>query len=181
MRFRNRIFRPVPGYPGLLVSRDGIVLSVRPRRLKPHVSCGYLQVSDSANCKGIPYLKVHQAVLLAWVGPRPKGYVGCHNNGNRRDNRASNLRWATQKDNCRDIALAGTRKGSKQRTAKLTEADVAYARKLYRTHYLREISKLFPQVHPAVLRWAIRGHTWKHVKPQAPQKKPGPRSHLCSN
>lgn len=45
---------------------------------------------------------VHTAVCEAFHGPRPSRYTAAHNNGNRRDNRSVNLRWATRKDNDRD-------------------------------------------------------------------------------
>ena len=42
---------------------------------------------------------VHQAVLLAWVCPRPEGCQCDHLNGNNTDNRCCNLQWVTQSEN----------------------------------------------------------------------------------
>lgn len=51
---------------------------------------------------------IHQLVLKAFVGPRPLDMQGCHNNGDRDDNRLSNLRWDTASANTRDQVLHGT-------------------------------------------------------------------------
>jgi hypothetical protein len=44
--------------------------------------------------------KVHRLVLEAYVGPAPKGKgLGDHRNGERADNRISNLRWVSESVN----------------------------------------------------------------------------------
>ena len=53
---------------------------------------------------------IHSLVLEAFVGPRPEGYVACHNNGIPTDNRAENLRWDTQANNNNDKITHGTSK-----------------------------------------------------------------------
>lgn len=64
----------------------------------------YLHVSlGSANSR-----KVHRLVLLAFVGPCPPGMEACHNNGDRFDNRLSNLRWDTRSANNLDKNAHGT-------------------------------------------------------------------------
>ena len=45
---------------------------------------------------------VHQLVLKAFVGPKPDGFVTCHGDGNRLNNRLSNLRWDTYTANNRE-------------------------------------------------------------------------------
>lgn len=62
--------------------------------------------------------RVHHLVLEAFVGPRPPGYHGCHNNGERLDNRPENLRWDTVTENNRDIVRHG-RSRLKQRACSL--------------------------------------------------------------
>ena len=44
--------------------------------------------------------KIHQLVALAFLGARPDGCVPNHKNGIKNDNRASNLEWVTQSENC---------------------------------------------------------------------------------
>lgn len=52
---------------------------------------------------------VHRLVLLAFRGePTPPADHGCHNNGDSRDNRLENLRWATRSSNMDDKLIHGT-------------------------------------------------------------------------
>jgi hypothetical protein len=53
-------------------------------------------------------LKVHTLVLKAFTGPRPLGMDGCHNEDNLADNRISNLRWDTRRENALDTQRHGT-------------------------------------------------------------------------
>lgn len=46
-------------------------------------------------------------VLTAFVGPRPAGLDGCHNDGDASNNRLSNLRWDTRSANCHDRVRHG--------------------------------------------------------------------------
>ena len=45
---------------------------------------------------------VHSLVLTSFVGPRPKGFAGCHCDGDKENNRLSNLRWDTYTANNRE-------------------------------------------------------------------------------
>jgi NUMOD4 motif-containing protein/HNH endonuclease len=68
---------------------------------------GRQQVSLSIN--GVHYIRrVHGLVLGAFIGPRPEGLDGCHENGNARDNRLVNLRWDTRSSNMFDCVRHGT-------------------------------------------------------------------------
>jgi hypothetical protein len=68
------------------------------RPLKPQASAeGYLFVEVRGRRRAI-----HQLVLEAFVGPRPPGMEGCHNDDNPANNHISNLRWDTHAENMRD-------------------------------------------------------------------------------
>lgn len=55
------------------------------------------------------HAKVHILVLEAFRGPRPSpSHQACHNNGDRNDNRLTNLRWDTASENLRDKVRHGT-------------------------------------------------------------------------
>lgn len=112
-----KIWKPVPGYPGLLASNDGMI--VLPPGRAPTYHGGY-RVYDPKPTFGVVRranktakhsyrgvysrvfgnIKVHRAVCLAFHGepPSPK-HVVIHINENAHDNRAENLKWGTQKEN----------------------------------------------------------------------------------
>ncbi len=74
-------------------------------------------------------IRVHTAVLSAFVGRKPTGMEGCHNDGNCQNNVLGNLRWDTPKANHADKIRHGTtNRGERCGTAKLTSAQVAAIR-----------------------------------------------------
>jgi transcriptional regulator with XRE-family HTH domain len=76
---------------GRVRGRTGIIL-------KPFVHKGYAKVQ----CGARNPQRVNALVCEAWYGPRPEGMHAAHNNGDRGDDRPSNLRWATPKENGAD-------------------------------------------------------------------------------
>jgi hypothetical protein len=67
----------------------------------------------------------HVLVCEAFHGPRPSpDHEVAHCDGNRANNRSSNVRWATPKENAADRSLHGTQSGSNHPAAKLLVADV---------------------------------------------------------
>lgn len=58
---------------------------------------------------------VYQLVLLAFVGPKPQGMEVCHENGNRTDDRLTNLRYDTRSENYKDACMHGRRKLNPQK------------------------------------------------------------------
>lgn len=50
---------------------------------------------------------MHTMVLEAFVGPRPVGLYGCHNDGDPANNRLTNLRWDTPASNTADKVMHG--------------------------------------------------------------------------
>ena len=88
-----------------LVSDDGRVLDVwQPALLSQSGSHkqGYLRVSLRGRQR-----YVHQLVLEAHVGPRPRGMNVLHANDIPWDNRLENLRWGTQSENLKEATVNG--------------------------------------------------------------------------
>jgi hypothetical protein len=106
---------------------------------------------------------MHVLVLLTFVGKRPKGLVACHNNGNLRDNRLENLRWATPKENVKDAVEHGTFKLGIHNRSKISESDVIAIRSY--KHHLRLNKKLSEYYGVSIgVIYDIRARrTWKHI------------------
>ncbi len=159
--------------PGVLRSGrrwDGRVLRQRVNR---H---GYVQVCLSKENKPRTH-SIHLLVCSAFYGPRPEGKVIAHGDGNKQNNSASNLRWATHDENEADKRLHGTvakglrsgrythpemiLRGEDHPMSKLTEHDVRMIRALLVHRFAkRSIAKRFGVSKTTVKDIAI-GRTWK--------------------
>ena len=111
-------WRRIDGFDDYEVSVDGRVRSWRkrgpgkerratPLELKLRNVDGYRLVTVRSDTESRQVL-VQALVLEAWVGPRPNGMQVAHRNGDRSDNRLSNLRWATKAENEADKKDHGT-------------------------------------------------------------------------
>lgn len=155
---------PIPDFPGYEVTCDGHVWSSvergskPPRKLRPKIDgVGRHNVVLYRNKKG-HHKRVHQLVLLAFVGPRPDGLFACHNNGNPADNRIENLRYDTPKANQLDRKKHsnGIWKGNQ----KLTPKQVHQIRKfLNRGWTHKRIAKRYNVVR-STISWIAGGKHW---------------------
>lgn len=106
---------------------------------------------------------VHHIVLESFVGERPKGAYACHGDGDKTNNKLSNLRWASPTENCMDADRHGTKAmGERMGGAKLTESDVRRIRVLSKACSRNELSKIFG-VHIVTIADVLTGKTWVHV------------------
>lgn len=105
---------------------------------------------------------VHRLVCEAFHGPSPNdGWHADHINGNRSDNRLSNLRWMSPHDN---RALRKFQKGEGSANAKLTEEQVRYIRRTTRSERSdREMASGFG-VSRETVRDIRKFKGWKHVE-----------------
>ena len=136
-------YRDCPGLLGYRVGSDGSVWSrwrvkSRPgfgtgsesflsktwRQLTPVADRdGYLRVCLQCDGKQLSRT-VHCLVLEGFVGKRPSGMQGCHNDGDRANNQPNNLRWDTPRGNNADKKRHGTEQcGERHPGAKLTHED----------------------------------------------------------
>jgi hypothetical protein len=128
------VFKNIPGFPWYSVSEDGILLCWRkqgggilsePKVMKPGLSSrGYRTVclyrDKIAHTKKVAFV-----VLLTFVSDRPRNTVISHLDGNRLNDKLSNLKWETQKDNvARKVAHGTMNFGERHGRAKLTKQDV---------------------------------------------------------
>lgn len=87
---------------GRVRNRKGHILAT------PAHKSGYLNVQLWKDGKFKTWL-VHRLVAVTFIGEPPSDkHEAAHGNGNRHDNRASNLRWALPVENMRDRDIHGT-------------------------------------------------------------------------
>lgn len=116
------IWRDIPGAKGYQASDLGRVRS-KYRILKP----GIRPDGHTVVCAGLlGHIYTHKAVMLAFVGERPRNMVTLHLNHKPADNRLFNLRYGTVSENLKMDFAAGARChiGEKAPAAKLTNAEV---------------------------------------------------------
>jgi hypothetical protein len=89
----------------------------------------YLQLCLYDNGHRVRSEYVHSLVARSFLGPCPDGMEVAHNDGDRLNNRVSNLRYATRKDNHADKRLHGTQpSGERHPKCRLTDDDIAEIR-----------------------------------------------------
>lgn len=102
IRIKPEVWKPIPGYSKYEVSDRGRVRrlymrqDLAPRILKPFKHRTGYMVIDLTGRKSV---SVHRLVLLAFIGPCPEDHEAMHKNSIRDDNRLSNLKWGTLKEN----------------------------------------------------------------------------------
>ena len=172
----------VPGYEDLYeVSTHGRVRRSSASRMAP---AGYLR-KQRRTWDGYPevglskrqrywHVKTHRLVALAFLGPPPfPGAQIAHFDGDKTNNRLSNVRWATAKENEADKRrhgrVAGAQPGEDHHMAKLTVGSVRELRRRASTSEM-SIAALARSMGLKVLTAydAIHGITWKCVTDPAP-------------
>ena len=126
-------WRVVEDFPSYAVSNLGRVkrivsaktYSVTGKCLTPNVTVGYEHVTLCRDGR-TKIFRVNKLVCTVFHGPTPGiDYQAAHNDGNKRNNRADNLRWATPTENQKDRIRHGTdSRGVKHYATTLTEREV---------------------------------------------------------
>ncbi len=125
------------------------------------INNGYLHISLSKR-NTIKNYSIHRLVLKHFVGICKEGFVACHNNGNKQDNRLSNLRWDTCSNNEKDKLKHGTDlRGEKHHQTKLTNKEVLLIKGLLKSkkYTQRYLSKIF-KVSPSCICHIKKGNAW---------------------
>ncbi len=149
------------------------------RLIEPIELDGYLVVNIQRKHAKSRSVKINVIVLETFVGLKPthdnKYYVCRHKNGNKHDNRLSNLRWGTQKQNVQDSIKHGVHtRGVNNGEAKLTEKDIIQIYKDPR--FAIDIAPDYG-MHVNAIRKLLRGETYVDITSKLTRlPKRGPRS-----
>lgn len=138
---------------------------------------GYRRVNLSKDGKTLKR-RVHRLVCEAFHGPCPEGMECAHLDGQRRNNCASNLSWATSSDNNRQKVAHGTaQSGVNHPRAKLTIADVSAIRASAKS--TRKLSAEYGVSQSHIVR--IRnGDRWQEQEQSNERRQPSHRSRDAS-
>lgn len=149
--------------PFVWLSEDGEAVSLyrkKALRLKPAMSGTYLAIGVG---EAKTTTHIHRLMAETWFGPPPHPRaVVRHLDGDRFNNRLSNLAWGTHAENSEDQVRHGTSaRGERNGNAKLTRDAVHHMRDLRATgRTFKSIAKQFG-VSPMTAHRAITGGSWK--------------------
>jgi hypothetical protein len=154
-------WKTIPGFSKYEVSDLGRIRNIRLQTIRnPYINLqGYYQITLSGDSNKRQTRMVHQLVLLAFVGPRPEGLVTRHLDGDKLNNKPSNLKYGTPSENMADTLNHGSHPFQK-----LDSEDIYDIRRLYATgkYTQREIAKEFG-VSRTRIGHIINHKTWKHI------------------
>ena len=165
-------WKSVPGYTSYEVSNLGRARSwIAPGHPKLKLSTptvlrcslwdtGYLMLWTPSGSKA-----VHRLVCRAFNGPPNGARVARHLNGDKSNNRATNLAWGTHADNMADSKRHGTDPaGERNGAAKLTEAQVvAIKSRLTNERGNRAALAREFGVSPSMVERIANGQNWTHL------------------
>lgn len=150
-------WKHIPDFPGYLVHADGRVYSRKSCRvLAPSLdTAGYLKYTLSqAGVKKTRHL--HRVLLLAFVGPCPRGHVASFKDGDISNVRLDNLEWVSQSE----IKKTHPRRPA---TRRLTPDIV----RQIRAHHAsgKAISVIADILHflPSTVKEVVYNRNWRHV------------------
>jgi len=159
---KKRIWKSIPRHESYRVSDFGHIWSSKTNKfLKPISWEGYRHVFLYDGNGNSVKMRVHCAVLLAFVG-EPLPYQECrHLNGDRCDNRLENLAWGTRLENAQDRQRHGKAPvPHESKFTKLIPEDIPVIRQLQGLFPSRRVASMFGTSHTTIQKiW--RKERWK--------------------
>lgn len=168
------VWKTVKGYTNYEVSSLGRVRPVNPRyKSRPFLSTRsyfphYYPFVILAKDGKYKTFRVHVLVLKHFVGERPKGFHGAHLNGIRTDNRLSNLKWVTPKENSSHKILHGKALfGERHPCSKLKVDDVLEIRRSYKKRFNVDYLANKFKISTGQVRSVAKGNSWKYLEKES--------------
>lgn len=163
-------WKSVVGYEGVYeISDHGRVKRIslpsgKPlnRLLKQSISKqGYLVVGLCSNSKPKVF-GVHRLVAFAFIGGPPSNrHVVAHNDGDKKNNNLSNLRWASPSENLYDTVLHGTNHGKYYgRKSSFSDRDIEEIRAS--NIGAKRLSEIYGVSYGTILQ-ILKGQTYRHL------------------
>lgn len=171
---QNEEWRDIPDYEGFYqISDKGRIKRMQSRTntyagkiLKPTLVNKYLSIYLKRPEQKRQCFRVHALVMYAFVGQRPLPDTEInHINGNKRDNRLTNLEWLTRQENmdhARNV-LGYSTAGENNPSAKLNASQVTEIRRLAESgiqHW--RIAKVYG-ISRCTVSAIVSRRLWKHV------------------
>ncbi len=163
----NSHLKPIPNFIDYAADEEGNIWSLKCGKIKKLRLAlsryGYLRVLLCGH-SGHKFVAVHRMVLLAFRGEGLPGQECRHIDGNRVNNRISNLAWGTKKENCADRVIHGTAPiGSRNGNCKLNDSDVLEIISLLKSgNSLASIGRKFG-VNKTLIHKIKKGENWTHL------------------
>lgn len=158
----------IPEYEGLYAACEaGYILSFIGRRAKRLKS---ILQKQSNGREGFYYkvclcrnkvqrnYKVAELILITFVGPRPEGMIVCHYDDDPKNNKPSNLRWDTHRENNLDAL-----RNNKSQNQTLSVKEVIEVKKRLQGVETRKKIAFDYGVHASTIGHIDTGYTWNHV------------------
>jgi hypothetical protein len=172
------IWKNICGYEGLYqVSNLGRVKSLS-RHVQSNGSTRLIReqiLSNNSCCNGYPHItlvgkgnrkttRISHLVASTFIGPRPIGAQVCHNDGDRKNNTLTNLRYDTCSNNHADKHLHGTnQEGETNHNAKFRNLDILKIRTLLGKGEKQQAIASIYGVSTVTIHKIKHGKTWKHI------------------
>lgn len=162
----RELWKAIPGFPHYQVSNLGRVRRIQISFPKPFMGTrGYFHVVLSENGKTVTK-NIHSLVALAFKGARPKEHTCNHEDGDKTNNRTSNLKYRTpsyQLLHAMSLGLCKPPRGSANGKSILKDSSIREMRELRKQGLLHsEIAKKFG-VASSTIRNILTGRRWRHI------------------
>jgi len=170
----KEIWKPIPSYEGLYeISNTGKIKSL-PKSGSGN-SLSEKIMNDFDNGKGYRYITltnktkrrnfyVHRLLAESFISnPGKKPFVN-HLDGNKANNKLSNLEWSTESENMEHASVLGLLpSGEKNHLSKLKEIDIKQIRLLWQSGTHRDIIKAKYSISYAQIHRIVNNQCWKYV------------------